>query len=178
MSEHGPLYDTAALILQVVQDAAAASADPDADPPVPELELPDRVYVVPGIIAAFDCEQLTVTVLQVATGIPGQALGLPIVNCPPQRYATYRVELVREVPTVDGQGNPPKATKLDESARELLRDMAVLHAAIVDGRDRIASRGSADPLAGVGVPIAIGNATPVGSDGGVAGSRVDVDVPF
>lgn len=178
MSEWGPLFDTAALILDVVRAAFAASGDPDADPVVEPAELPARQYVVPGITAAYDCEQLTVTVVQVAVGVPGVSFGVPIANCPPQRYATYRVELVRDVPTVNEQGDPPKATKLTESAQELLRDMGILHAALVSGRRTIAGLGDDSNVAGVGIPIAIANATPIGSDGGVGGSRVDLDVPF
>lgn len=178
MSEFGALYDTANVILDVVRDRFAASGDPAAVPPVDPAELPARQYVVPGITAAYDCEQLTVTVLQVAIGVPGATINVPITNCAPQRYATYRVELVRDVPSVDNQGNPPSATKLDNAAQETLRDMALLHDAIVHGRERIATSNPDDPLGGVGVPVAVSNATPVGSDGGVAGSRVDVDVPF
>lgn len=179
MSQFGALYDTASTILAVVRDAYAATADPTADPPVEAVDLPDRQYVVPGITAAYDCEQLTVTVLSVAVGVPGAAIGVPIANCSPMRFATYRLELVRCVPTVDERGDPPKATKLEESAQELLRDLSLLHGAVVAGKPRIAARPGEDPaIAGIGVPIAIGNATPVGSDGGYGGSRVDVDVPF
>lgn len=178
MSEHGPLYDTAEVLLDVVRDAFEASGDPTADPPVDPALLPTRQYVVPGVTAAYDCDQLTVTVIQVAVGVPGTSLGVPIVNCSPVRYATYRVEVVRSVPTVDSQGTPPAAAKLDDAAKALLRDMAIIHTGIVRAKARIAGVGDPTSTAGVGVPIAISNATPVGSDGGIAGSRVDVDVPF
>lgn len=180
MTAWGPLYDTATLILGVVRAAFDADeGDPTADPPIEPAELPTRQYVVPGITAAYDCEQLTVTVVQVAVGVPGASIGVPVANCPPLRYATYRVELVRDVPVVDSQGNPPSASKLDDAAQEVLRDMVLLHQALLNARRLIASGGDGDdPVAGVGIPVAISNATPVGSDGGAGGSRVDIDVPF
>jgi hypothetical protein len=165
VSEFGPLYDTATTALQVVVDAAAAA----------QVTLPTRQYVVPGLAAAYDCPQLTVTIQAVQVGVPGQAIGQPIANCQRLRYATYRVELLRKTPTQQGSA-PPSVAKLDESAKEVLRDMEVIHGALLDQRAKIAGQGN--PARGVGVPIAIGNATPIGAEGGLAGTRVDIDVPL
>lgn len=169
MTEHGPLYDTAALCLQVVTDAWDDAGDPA---PVP---LPTRQYVVPGVIAAYDCSQLVVTVVGVGYGQPGQALGVPVAQCAPLLYATYRVEVVRDVPTVGGNGRPPSADKLDAAARTTLRDLDMLHRALVNAREFLA--GGGDPDRGRGIPVVVSNAVPAGSDGGLAASRVDIDIP-
>lgn len=159
MSEFGPLYDLAAATLGLLEQGFVAA----------DVDLPDRRTVIPGATSVWDCEQATVSVVRVAVGIPGRELGAQIRNCPPLRFTTLRIEIVRCTPTQDDQGDPPTAQALDASARQLLRDMDVM--------DRTARtwQGLAE-FGGPGVPIAMAGAVPVEPQGGLAASRLDLDV--
>jgi hypothetical protein len=90
--------------------------------------------------------------------------------------ATTALQVVVDAAAAAQGSAPPSVAKLDESAKEVLRDMEVIHGALLDQRAKIAGQGN--PARGVGVPIAIGNATPIGAEGGLAGTRVDIDVPL
>lgn len=158
-SEWGPLYDTALALLTATVQAYAADG----------VELPDRRYITPGAQPAYDCPQLTVSVTAVRNGIPGSEQNRPVANCPPMRYATYRLELVRGTPTLDDRGDPPSPDELTASAAVVLRDVDML-----DRHVRAAARGFAGP----GVPVFVGATTPLGPDGGLSGVLVDVDVPI
>lgn len=167
-SEFGPVYDLAALLLaQLVAGYEAAG-----------VELPERQYVTPGIVPSYDDKQLTVSVQAVRVGIPGQAIGagLAIANCPPQRYASLRVELLRCTPTVKGSGSAPDTAALLASAGEVLRDLALVEQIVRSARQTLAGMG--EPNDGIGVPVAMTGTSPLGPDGGLGGTRLDVDVPF
>lgn len=166
MSEHGPAYDTAALLLsQIVQGYTEAG-----------VTLPDRQYVTPGVVPAYDDEQLTVSVLAVRVGILGRVIGAPIPECGALRYVSMRAELLRCTPTVGESGDAPPAAALLASAQEILRDLALVHQIVYASRGTLA--GGGDAVKGVGLPVAMTGTTPVGPDAGLAGVRVDVDVPF
>lgn len=165
-SEFGPAYDAAVLLLWLIATGYGESA----------VELPERQYVTPGIVPAYDEPQLTVSVQAIRVGIPGQQIAAPIVNCPPVRYITLRAELIRCTPTVTGQGAPPKAAELLASAGEVLRDLELVDRIVRESRTTLAGKG--DPTHGVGIPVAMTGTSPVGPDGGLAGVRVDIDVPL
>lgn len=163
-SEWGPAYDAAVLLLALVVEGYAAV----------EIDLPERQYITPGIIPAFDEDQLTVSVQAIRTGIPGQRLGAPLVNCGAVRHVSLRIDLTRCTPVVEVSGAPPTAAALTESAKEILRDVELLDRIVRDGRLLLAGKG--DPAKGRGIGIVLGSATPLGPDGGLSGSRIDVDV--
>lgn len=166
MSDHGPVYDAAELLLTLIATGYGESG----------VELPDRKYVTPGVVPAYDGTQLTVSALAVRVGIIGSTIGAPIRECGNVRYVTLRAELVRCTPTVKGNASPPSAAELLVSAKEVLRDLELVHSIIYSSRGTLAGKGDASK--GVGIPVAMTGSTPLGPDGGLSGVRVDVDVPI
>lgn len=166
MSDHGPVYDAAALLLSLLVTGYSESA----------VELPDRQYVTPGIVPAYDDPQLTVSVLAVRVGVIGSTIGAPIRECGNVRYVSLRAELIRCTPTVKESGAAPTAAELLTSAQEILRDLELVHSIVYGSRTTLAGKG--DAHLGTGLPVAMSGSTPVGPDGGLSGVRVDVDVPL
>lgn len=161
----GTLYDLAAAVLAVVEAGYAAD----------NRDLPTRRYISPGVEPVHDCPQVTVNVVAVRRGIPGEEENRPISGCPVIRYATLRIEIIRSTPTQTGRAAPTTAV-LDTSAREVLYDLDLLDRTLGGERDRIAGYG--DPAAGRGIPVFVGAVRPLGVDAGLAGSQVDLDVPL
>lgn len=166
MSEHGPAYDAAALLLSLIVQGYSESG----------VELPPRQYVTPGIVPAYDEPQLTVSVLAVRVGVIGTTVGAPIRECGNVRYVSLRAELIRCTPTVKESGAAPGASELLVSAQEVLRDLALVHSIVYSSRGTLA--GGGDAVKGVGLPVAMSGSTPLGPDGGLSGVRVDIDVPI
>lgn len=118
------LYTLAGDLLAAVEGYFAAEA--------PAVDLPDRRYVTTGS-PAFDCEQVTVTIPQLFTGLPGSAYVGPLV--PGVTSAVeLQVSVIRCVPTMDDGGNPPDTTDLETSAQELLIDADLLRAAMFEAK--------------------------------------------
>lgn len=165
-SEHGPVYDAAALLLSLLASGYSEAG----------VTLPDRKYVTPGVVPAYDEPQLTVSVLAVRVGIIGTTIGAPIRECGNVRYVSLRAELVRCTPTVKESGAAPSAAELLTSAQEILRDLELVHSLTYASRGTLAGKG--DARDGIGLPVAMSSSTPLGPDGGLSGVRVDVDVPL
>jgi hypothetical protein len=79
------------------------------------VPLPNRQYWTVGQ-QAVDCEQLTVTLLQIYLGAPGDQASTPQ-RCNQPRTAVMTVSLSRCIPTVGQNGRPPTADKLEEAAK-------------------------------------------------------------
>lgn len=79
------------------------------------VPLPSRQYWTVGQ-QAVDCEQLTVTLLQIYLGAPGDQASSPQ-RCNQPRTAVMTVSLSRCIPTVGQNGRPPSADKLEEAAK-------------------------------------------------------------
>lgn len=160
LTADGIVYDVAARVLALVVTGFTAAS----------ITLPERQYVAPGTIVAYDCAQLTVAVQRIVVGIPGARINpTRAVQCPPIRYATYQVELVRCTPVPDEAGNPPSVADLTASAKETVRDLDVLEKCLQDG---------AVALSGPGDLVVVGQATPVSASGGYVASLVQIDVPL
>lgn len=160
------MYDAAALLLSLIGTGYGESG----------VALPQRQYVTPGVVPAYDDPQLTVSVLAVRVGVIGTTIGAPIRECGNVRYVSLRAELIRCTPAVEGDGAAPTAAALLDSAKEVLRDLELLHSIVYSSRGALAGKG--DAHLGVGLPVAMSGSTPLGPDGGLAGVRVDVDVPL
>jgi hypothetical protein len=122
---------------QTIYDLAAASLDAIVDNWPVELEpLPDRRYVTFGEVA-WDCEQLVVSVERtfgVDTGdvLSENVLGIDA-SAPFQlRGATVACSLIRCVPVVDDQGNPPTPVALADSATVVLADGIAMFNCLAD----------------------------------------------
>lgn len=164
ISDPGPIYATAQAVLETVVIEFTGAG----------IDLPARQVLVPGLHPAYDCPQLTVAVQNIRLGLLGEQDDRPMPACPSLRYARFRVELVRCTPTQRTRSAPtPEA--LDVSTREVLRDLHTLQRALTGGRAFIAGAGQV--AAGRGVPVYIGNITPLGPEGGLVGCQADIDVP-
>jgi len=116
------VYDYAQNLLNIVNQAAAELS----------LTLPSLQYVTSGEPVA-DCEQVVVTGISVATGMPAGepvALGLPVApGCSPMWSVNLEVGIVRCGPKVlrDGSSTPDE---LNSSFRSCSTDIAILLAAV------------------------------------------------
>jgi hypothetical protein len=75
------------------------------------VELPARRYWTMGR-PAIDCEQVTVSLIQMYLGAPGAQVSLPQ-RCNVPRSATLNVSISRETPVVGANGRPPSAEKIE-----------------------------------------------------------------
>jgi hypothetical protein len=78
------------------------------------VPVPARRYWTVGQ-QAIDCEQLTVTLLQIYLGPPGDQASQPQ-RCNRPRTAVMTVSISREIPVVGQNGRPPTADKLQSAA--------------------------------------------------------------
>ena len=79
------------------------------------IPLPGRQYWTVGQ-QAIDCEQLTVTLIQIYLGAPGDQASSPQ-RCNMPRTAVMTVSISREIPTVGQNGRPPSADKVEDAAK-------------------------------------------------------------
>lgn len=115
------------------------ATDPDTAP------LPDRRLILagePGQIA-WDCEQLTVTLLGIGWG---QALDASAPTSPraggpvsvwAMRHAVLHVELVRCQPPIDNRTNKPTDPDMQAAGLSFLRDAGLLSQALVEYASRL-----------------------------------------
>jgi len=85
-----------------------------------ELTVPDRQYITVGTPVA-DCEQLTVSLVQLYNGLPGAQQSSPT-RCDGPLTAVLSVQLLRSTPTVDSKGRPPTAATLQVAGETLVTD--------------------------------------------------------
>ena len=88
------------------------------------VPLPGRQYWTVGQ-QAVDCEQLTVTLIQIYLGPPGDQASQPQ-RCNTARTAVMTVSISREIPTVGQNGRPPSASKIQEAAQISAIDAYIL----------------------------------------------------
>lgn len=88
------------------------------------VPLPARRYYTVGQ-QAIDCEQVTVTLIQIYLGPPGDQASTPQ-RCNQPRTAVMVVSISREIPVVGQNGKPPTAQKLEEAAKVSAIDAYVL----------------------------------------------------
>lgn len=129
------------------------------------VELPDHRVVTAGA-PAWDCEQLTATLVGIGWGqAPDSATesarpGSPI-SVAALRHAVYAVSLVRCVPTPDP--DPPSMLELNTAGLRFMRDAGLLSQALVEVgsglRNQLGPAGS----------VQAGMIEPIGPDGGFVG---------
>lgn len=137
------------------------------------ITVPDRVYVTPGSMLAWDGEQLTVTLMGIDQGKPGVAQTQTMHPSTRILYASFAVNLMRAVSTLNDMapldGAVPDAATLDAEGQTLVGDAA----ALILAADAIHASGK---FVQVGVDFAVGPLQPVGPEGGLSGSRLLVSV--
>lgn len=88
------------------------------------MPLPARRYWTMGS-PAIDCEQLTVHLLQMYLGPPGDEVVEPR-RCSDPRTATINITVSREIPTVGQSGNPPSPTNIEKGSTVAAYDAWIL----------------------------------------------------
>lgn len=140
---------------------------------VQAVSLPERQYVTPGSMVPWDGEQLTVSLMGIDQGHPGAGQAASVIPETATFYASFSVNLIRKVPIINTEGfaagEVPTAEDLDASGQGLVGDAAAL---ILAGSQVHLAR----VLVGPGEEMVIGPLSPVGPEGGLAGSRLLVSV--
>ena len=131
------------------------------------VELPERQYLAPGPLAAWDGPHLAVTLTGTLPGtsdtsarpggLPGKGVGSMSIP-----RATYDARVLRCIPTLDDDGNAPTAEELTEATETLLRDLGLL----LDAAYAWAAKENPN------VTVTVGQATPLGPEGQLAGYAV------
>jgi hypothetical protein len=88
------------------------------------VPLPNRRYWNVGQVA-IDCEQLSVSLIQIYLGPPGDQASMPQ-RCNMPRTAVMMITLAREIPVVGMNGRPPSPEKISEGAEISAVDAWVL----------------------------------------------------
>lgn len=88
------------------------------------VSLPSRRYWTMGA-PAIDCEQVTVSLVQMYLGAPGAQVSAPQ-RCNVPRSATLNVSISRETPVVGANGRPPSPDKIEQAASLAAIDAWVL----------------------------------------------------
>jgi hypothetical protein len=92
------------------------------------VPLPERQYWTVGQVAV-DCEQLTIALLQLYLGTPGDQATSPQ-RCHVPRSATFLITVARQIPVVGQNGRPPTADKITDAAKISAVDAWVLSQSI------------------------------------------------
>lgn len=88
------------------------------------VSLPARRYWTMGR-PAIDCEQVTVSLIQMYLGAPGAQVSLPQ-RCNVPRSATLNISISRETPVVGTNGRPPSPDKIEQAGAWAAVDAWVL----------------------------------------------------
>lgn len=153
------LYDIADRVLSAVEAAFDAA----------DISLPDRRYITGGEIV-WDCPdgQLVVQVPRIYVGLPAASDPREI-RCGTVRSAGLTVWLLRCVPTLAENGEPPPPGDLDDSGRDLLIDAWTLSSGII-------SAYNSDDLVEADSQVFLADLAAVGPQGGLGGWRQDLRV--
>lgn len=88
------------------------------------MPLPGRQYWTLGA-PAFDCEQVTVNLVQMYLGEPGNEAALPV-PCNAPRSAVLEIAVVRTTAVPNSQGKPPSPEAIIQHAEFLAADSMIL----------------------------------------------------
>lgn len=124
-------------------------------------DLPERRYISDGLIAR-DCEQFVVQIARTYSGTP-TALATGPTSGLATRTAVLRAEIARCSPVTGDDGAPPTTQRIMQSASVIHEDHDLLVAA---ARKFAKTSGCSE--------VIIGDATPFGPEGGIAGWAVEV----
>lgn len=95
------------------------------------VKVPGRQYVGPGSEMVWDGEQLTVNLMGIAQGMPAQGTPQSFVPQAVHYFASFSVNLVREVTTINTEGSTagvevPTPAQLTVDSTKLLADASAL----------------------------------------------------
>ncbi len=137
------------------------------------VSLPERQYVAAGSLIVWDGDQMTVALMNVGQGQPGQAFAQTMIPEAVTFFASFSVNLVREIQVVNTEGfaamEIPTAEEQNTDGQATIGDaQALILAASAIHR--------AHRLSGVGEGFVIDGLQPVGPEGGLAASRLLISV--
>jgi hypothetical protein len=118
------LFDAANAFLAYVVDAALDAG----------IDLPTR-QIVTTAAPVEDCEQVSVTIRTVTTGIPGSLQVDPAAigeyfACDPMWTMAFDAAITRCIPTINDAGEPPSPTQLLDAAEVSTGDAIILMEAV------------------------------------------------
>jgi hypothetical protein len=162
-----------ASLVNLADTAEAILAAYVATLPTFGIALPDRQYVGPGTLVAWDADQLVVTMPTLNVGKPGAPSGGQSHPDAVTFYAEFGVLLVRKVAGLTGGGLAgemiPYAQDLDADGQQAMSDASALVRATV-------AIWSAQSLGPIGGGFVVGACTAFGPEGGLAGYRQLLEV--
>lgn len=134
------------------------------------VELPkDRRYIGPGVLPAWDGEQLTVNLQQLTQGRPGAPFVGTYISGAETLQAQFAVSLVRVVPALEAEGQLeamiPEAGELSASGEQTITDAEAL-------MDAAVAIHAANTLVEQGKGFAIDGVSPMGPEGALACNRL------
>ncbi len=146
------IHDLAAKLLGLVADELTQMG----------ISVPERQYLAPGADVVFDCEQLTVRIARIIPGMQGADTTFPVVtHCALRKTAELYVTLVRCVPTMHDNGDPPTVDEYNQSSIITFDDAFALRVALENIEHN-------HLLVPVNVPCTIGQLNTLGPLGGLA----------
>lgn len=119
MADITRIYDRALAIRDVVVSAFSSAG----------VSLPEQRFVANGPVA-FDCELFAVEVTRVYRGLPNQQ-DAQASKCGGPRSADISLWVVRCVPMLEENGNPPSGDEIQASALQILTDGELLFRAAI-----------------------------------------------
>jgi hypothetical protein len=124
--------------------------------------VPERQYLAPGSDVVFDCEQLTVRIARVIPGMQGADTTFPVVtHSKLRKTAELFVTIVRCVPTMHDNGDPPTVDEYMASSQITFADAFALRVALENIEHQ-------HLLVPVNVPCTVGQLNTLGPLGGLA----------
>lgn len=146
------IFDLATKLLGLVADQLTEQG----------IVVPERQYLAPGTDVVFDCEQLTVRIARVIPGMQGADTTFPVVtHSALRKTAEFYVTLVRCVPTMHDNGDPPTVDEYTAASQITFADAFGLRMALenIEHQHLLVPRN---------VPVTIGQLSTLGPLGGLA----------
>lgn len=158
------LGETAAVLLDAFSEQLQAQ----------DIIVPDRAYVAPGGQVAEDGDQLVIALQQIGQGQPGRPDPGTYVPGAEILMAQFSVQLIHAIPALHREGSVdmmiPSSEDLGESGVRLVGEAeALVNAAMNIHASQLVTEGG---LQG----FSVGPCVPIGPDGGMAGSKLIVDI--
>ena len=137
------------------------------------VRLPARRYVAAGSMIVWDGEQMTVCLMGIGSGQPGVGQAQNVIPETQTFYASFSINLVREIAVVNTEGframETPTADELNTDGQTTITDAQALTLAAANlHREYL--------LSGVGEGFVIDGLQPLGPEGGLAASRLLISV--
>lgn len=133
------------------------------------IEVPSRRYLNPGSLVAWDEPQLTIAILRIFAGQPGKAMSQPVLPGAIQRSVSLGILFLQTVPSLDASAGLPATDKLDAAGLVIAQLAADFWSIAV----ALWTAGKLTPL---NADVLLGDVTPVGPQGGLAGVSIEIQM--